>query len=50
MERGEKQGRREAMDRMTGDLIKQGVPKDRAQQIAKQSAIRADHREEDRRR
>lgn len=39
---GEKRGYREAMDRMTKQLVSSGTSPDKAREIARQQAVRAD--------
>jgi len=41
---GEKQGYREAMDRMTDELVRAGNTPERARQEAQEAALRADRR------
>jgi len=39
---GEKRGYREAMERMVGQMVQSGTTPEKAREIAKQQAIRAD--------
>jgi hypothetical protein len=39
---GEKRGYREAMDRMTSQLVSTGTAPDKAREIAREQAVRAD--------
>ena len=47
---GERRGRREQMDRMTHDLVRtQNMPVEKAKQVARDCAIRADRRDDKKR-
>ena len=48
MSGGERQGRREAMDRMVRRMVETGSDREYAQQKARESAIRKDRREDTR--
>lgn len=43
---GEKQGKREAMDRMVQRLTSQGVPVESAKKTARECAVRSDRRDD----
>ena len=46
---GERQGRREVIERMTGQLVSKGMSHEQAAKRARQCAIRKDRREESKR-
>ena len=47
---GERQGRREGIERMTGQLVSNGMSQEQASKRARQCAIRKDRREESKKR